>query len=148
MTEAAKILKLIENVDPEDTDTLDEIDCLVTEFIDQRKIEFEKAERYSQRMVGFVEIDYDFGDKPIRVEVLPHTRSRDALPEWPDDLKIQEQVTILDDKALCDAAIDTGSVLLTPWKPIWCAKECLARLHTRIQVIEYKRKKDGELEAN
>ncbi|NCC41386.1 MAG: hypothetical protein EOM21_18565 [Gammaproteobacteria bacterium] len=137
--EHEKILQMIESVDRKDIVTLEEINARVWAYIwlhGDFKISF------SGGTVHYRRDSWPPEERAIihyPAEHAPVTRSCDALPDWPEGYRVQEQVTILPDKALCDAAIDNGSVMLTPWKPVWCATECLARLHTRIQAIAYER---------
>ena len=74
MTEAKKILNMIENVDPSDTDTLDEIDARVWCWI--RGIALDLAPRdsgYKSPRISYM----DNAGKLLRTDL--YTRSRDAL---------------------------------------------------------------------
>lgn len=135
MTEADKILKMIESVDPADAGTLREIDSLVFAYV--YGIEVNN---------GMYCVESEIHGNKIKghVSVVKITLSLNSLPEWPDGLVVHEKVTVLPDKALCDASVNNGRVMLTPWNPKWCATEVLARLHTRIQAIQHERNNNDQ----
>ena len=138
MTPAAKILKMIETVDPEDAEALDEIDARVFCWEDRKNYEdvvFIQKQYDLPNESGLVAIDDWSFDEPIRVVVPGYTRSRDALKA-------------IRPEGWCFRLINSGNTewlcmyaqYLEPNKCAkWCPTEELAELHAIIQAIEYER---------
>ena len=115
--EADIILKMIEEVDPADTDKLDEIDVLVYEYIS------------------------DIGYRPSTS--FPYTRSRDALKAIrPEGWYIKLDIFSVPGKPKwtceCFNLTEGAGCFLSPVLPT----EELAELHAIIQAIEWEREND------
>lgn len=131
VSDAQTILKMIESVDPKDTDTLDEIDCRFDAFL---------------RLVDFIGHDYGCYYKSNirekRICLRQYTRSRNALKAvrdaelegWWFNISIEHT-----GRASCEA------VLIVPITEEYSIPkkllptECLAEAHAIVQGIEWKR---------
>lgn len=150
MTEAQAILKLIEEVDPKDKDTLDEIDARVTFW--RNCITFEKSIKFtdncSESLKGKVKCwrTKEWGDVHrwlwnLPKDALPHypyTRSRDALkkirPIWAYEFigggKYNIAELIYQEKIDSDEQV----IFTSPELPT----EHLSELYVIIQAIQYE----------
>lgn len=150
MTEAKKILEMIENVSPDDTDKLDEIDARVYGF--KNNINFIKFEE--DEMIGDFGDDMKYGTtnwavyekldgKTIKRIIPQYTRSRDALKATRPEGFIssarhrpQQDSKVMFYFSMTDGAFD----FCTPHLPT----EELAELHAIIQSIQWERDNDNK----
>lgn len=146
MTEAQKILKMIESVKPDYTDTLDEIDAR-TECFFQKNVRYvnhftdEELGRFcvTARQVE-ASIEYDAAHEHIW-DIPHYTRSRDALksirPEgWNLDITSANQnYPYSKAKIYISAGFRDKEAFYSPELPT----EELAELHAIIQAIQYER---------
>ena len=127
---AKKILKLIETVDPTDTDTLDEIDALVLSFLEGVKpVGFNKERT-------MYEYDWGQGVNWFFASRIPkYTRSRDALKSIRPRGWYLNILNKGSDGCSCSMyRYDYTPVLTLP-------TEELAELHAIIQAIQWERTK-------
>ena len=112
MTEAEKIFNMIENVDPTDSATLDEIDFRVDKYL---------------------------GGVPNYIKARQYTRSRDALKAVrPEGWWFHGMSRYFDEPHIYVAEPkDDDSLILSPSLPT----EELAELHAIVQAIAYEREK-------
>lgn len=123
MTDAQTILRLIEAVDPEDSEKLDEIDALVFGL-----------EREIDKVAIAIEVPRD--------SIPSYTRSRDALKAIRPEGFIEIDVT---NGARCGLNLRAANyeAFESPKLPT----EELAELHAIIQAIEFERESDKQDEA-
>jgi hypothetical protein len=144
MTEAAKILELIENVDPKDTDTLDEIDVQVwcwlnnytLDVYDDVEYGYFKVKENPEEEYNIGEYEFLYESDKEKYHQKYYTRSRDALksirPEgWRVDIAQSSEhkdfrCILVNDECRCQG----GKYLPT---------EELAELHSIIQAIQWER---------
>ena len=151
-SEAKKILELIENVDPSDTDKLDEIDARVWCWLNGKKFQELMPEMNIQKNNNIVM----FGYSPNIIQhTYKYTRSRDALkdirPEGYSFTTSPRFCTARNHKAVRWAddnfleILDQPQPYETPYgveffeTPMLPTEE-LAELYAIIQAIEYERK--------
>lgn len=131
MTEAETILKMIEEVSPDDTAKLDEIDARVLCFLMKWNPEIPlHDDRYTN--------SFPFWQGPtVKEGVKPYTRSRDALKAIrPDGMSIRLWSEHGD--SFCCVNERTTGECKTPLYPYLKTEE-LAELHAIIQAIDYER---------
>lgn len=151
MTEAQKILHIIEGAHPNDKDTLNEIDARVWFFLNDA--EFIKANDFNGRVYGYTarqkSIDQRYSDLmeiggQSGFTAPQYTRSRDALKAIrPEGWQV---------KIAHDAGSNVWQCSLTKWAPRSVPLKCinyhwnyaalteeLAELHAIIQAIEWER---------
>ena len=138
MTQASEILELIENVDPEDSEALDEIDGYVTSYIFEQELKLKPPPpKQDSHRLSMAHIDYArwcAGDVPYGYR--EYTRSRDALksirPDWGYEMYYQHMSNSVG--FWCN--LETYKQSFT--SPVLPTEE-LAELHAIIQAIEYER---------
>ena len=128
-----ELLTLIENVDPNDSDALDEIDARVMCFVDN--INFDTPE-WDKRDEYCTYVDNWTFEDPINVIFEKYTRSRDALKSIrPEGWKIH---TLQEDNYFdCILFGDKHDHIST--EGLGLPTEELAELHVIIQVIQWER---------
>ena len=152
MSDAQKILDMIENVSPDDTDTLDEIDARVDRWLKILWIERQKTNNIRESVA---EACADLARAGR--EISKYTRSRDALKSIrPNNYTISgahQHIEMTKDawmavnkfRGFCVKADVSGYV-----NPYWHGLEVylpteeLAELHAIIQAIEYERQNSPE----
>lgn len=133
---AKEILKMIEEVDPSDTDKLDEIDIMVNLFVDCLQ---SVRETFHDDPTMFIKARKRHRDFPL------YTRSRDALKAIrPEGYGCWIEIRTADDgDAACKIGRNTEagrSVYIFGTNTIgYMRSEELAELHAIIQAIEYER---------
>lgn len=138
--EAQKILDMIENVDPSDTDTLDEIDARVWCFINQKEIN-----GISGRYVRHHAHNNKETKELHTIVSTEYTRSRDASMS----IKTNNGVYLWVSKAAGNSPYFYrpehklwGTFVITHWTRPLIPTENLAYLHGKIQTLIYEEKKD------
>jgi len=140
MTEAQKILSMIESVSPDDTAKLDEIDARVWCYLNNRDIFLHYAIKDHPPLFYFRDDTKPWGKTYIpdylHDENWQYTRSRDALKAIRPDgffiASIQENI----DGEGWTCSLDNEDKSF--WSP-YSKTEELAELHAIIQAIEYER---------
>lgn len=154
MAEFKKILELIENVDPNDTDALDEIDARVWLWIKNKgefkSIEVTDVDPYDQTYDKFIHIKdpvpsgfgYDISKYGWWTNgVGNYTRSRDALKAIrPEGWQHNSEYYGNDYSFTMKKPYKNGLWLHSCWLPT----EELAELHAIIQVLDFERNGGGD----
>lgn len=121
-----EILKLIENVDPSDTDALDEIDLLVEDYV-----------YIPMGVCPAIKWPWKKNPKPE----IKYTRSRDALkairPEWKFSMSHSPPVELY--HCILQRNMGGPSELIDWARSRWLPTEELAELHATIQAIQSTR---------
>ncbi len=143
MTEAKKILEMVENVSPDDTDTLDEIDALSTIYALGWRRKIDKSNS-----------DAEYWESP-RCEGIyfsspkSFTRSRDALKSIRPTIGstmnsgfLYELISTVSSDWVCSLKTSVHDELSTTFESKILPTEELAELHAIIQAIEWTRQND------
>lgn len=134
MTEAQKILELIENVEPSDTDTMDEIDARVECFVNPNNTNPHKVETSSFWYI------INWADQRV-TPPFEYTRSRDALKAIRPEGAYVFQSPYSDKKWACFSnywSREEDMDFMDFSSPKLPTEE-LAELHAIIQAIEFER---------
>lgn len=134
MSQAQKILKMIESVDPSDTDTLDEIDARVFYYLAEDDPDAFWDD--NGKLTPAFRDDLNKG-----VPFTPHTRSRDALKTIRPEGWLSGFVQYPTGYKYIIEHKDSGLVIRGREMPT----EELAELHAIIQAIEWERSDEQEI---
>lgn len=142
MTDAQTILKMIEEVDPADSDKLDEIDARVWFFIHHPNVDLSQYKNLAQALH---DIEREYKITPFACGIKRYTRSRDALKGIrPDDYYPELYAGPKGAFAQLCIPFDSekyGRRFGTCFDSGLMPNEELAELHAIIQAIEYERNK-------
>ncbi len=134
MTEAEKILNMIENVNPDDIETLNEIDAMVFVYLNFSERYFKEVHYKGNRVCWKTIMDY-YSNKIVKIQ---YTRSRDVLKSirpkgWKVCITSNGRCQMWKDE--CEAPNITSYNNQKGKLPT----EELAELHAIIQAIEWER---------
>lgn len=155
------ILNLIENVDPSDTATLDEIDARVSLWLDGHSFKHSGVDKYENEYIDYLHSNGQdirlWGSSYARGDMLEYTRSRDALkairPEgyswfcldhkdttedWECRIDFTPQSKPLWEKTWGRLLKKVPNPLVQVFSPTLPTEE-LAELHAIIQAIQWSR---------
>lgn len=138
MSDSQKILEMIGSVDPEDTDTLDEIDARMDCWVKNNEyLKFGRINKQCCRDGHIRRSDNSLGATYIYSK--EYTRSRDAsMNIGPNAVEIWVR-RVGGGRLFTPKHTLYGSMIITNWKEAICRTENLAYLHGKIQAIAYER---------
>lgn len=143
MSDAKKILDMIEGVDHNDADALDKIDVLVFCFINNETLKEWRPEEFEFDVMEH-KFTHVYGNFEFDDECQQYTRSRDALKAIRPDGWVWGMNSYsrgdLNGRALYEYKADNGSNRIS--SPSNIKTEELAELHAIIQAIEWERNND------
>lgn len=141
-SDAAEILKLIENVDPSNSKMMDEIDLAVAKYLISDHGAINNIIKGNYIRTSYKQINHDHGWSEVErneYSTRQYTRSRDALKA----IRTKGKISWMHfnqypegSKALAEIFHDQGN---NPIQSPWLPTEELAELHAIIQSIEYER---------
>ena len=136
MTSAQEILKMIEEVSPDDTAKLDEIDARVTVWLEGYDWGSSQAYMKNQSVLEF----YSEEGLEHRYYISHYTRSRDALKQIRPEGFLLREFQDVNGKWQAGLYKPSEAFVGTSSLRLWLPTEELAELHAIIQAIEYERR--------
>lgn len=139
MTQIKELLKLIENVDPTDNSVMDEIDARSLAYINNHVFESYQPSKYVECYVLMVS----------GIESGERTAYQDhIIPNYSNSIDAQEQIDTEGWDFYGGQVGKYAEYQANKWADLDCVEinsavdietECLARLHCKLQVVEYER---------
>lgn len=150
MTDAQEILKLIENVAPEDENALDEIDARVCCYLKNKAcVSYKRVPSFYNEERGYLVRAFTDSLGIMSIDLkFSYTRSRDVLKKIRPKGWFFTISSWLDEfECMCGIPAEHDFPVLCRSSNPYLPTEELAELHAIIQAIEYERTHEGESHA-